>query len=346
MQHDAPLRLPDNAANEAAEWIAANVTGKHGRMIPPKIGIILGSGLSDLLADATITDRFAYSDIPHFAPTTVAGHAGQLELGTLQGHHIAVLRGRYHLYEGLSPQHLVLPVRTLRALGAETLIVTNAAGGLNPGFKQGDLMLMRDHIGLPTLAGMNPLIGPNDEALGPRFPAMGAAYDPELLDLTRAVALRKHLHLQEGVYIMVAGPTYETPAEMHALRVLGADAVGMSTVPEVIAARHMQMRVLGISCITNSATPETAEAVNHNEVLDGAKQTMPKLDLLLHSVLHALALKEKGQLPFADAAQPTLAALPDVAANSHVAASATPDAAPDASTAKRMALTFRTDPLA
>jgi purine-nucleoside phosphorylase len=345
MTPDQTPAPPSQLAQEAATWIAAECQRRAGRVIAPQVGIILGSGLNAVLADAAPVARFAYSEIPHFAAPTVSGHAGQFELAMLGATPVAILRGRYHPYEGHPAALVVLPVRTLHALGVQTLIVTNAAGGLNPGFKQGDLMLMRDHIGLPTLAGMNPLIGPNDEALGPRFPAMGAAYDPELLDLTRAVALRKHLHLQEGVYIMVAGPTYETPAEMHALRVLGADAVGMSTVPEVIAARHMQMRVLGISCITNSATPETAEAVNHNEVLDGAKQTMPKLDLLLHSVLHALALKEKGQLPFADAAQPTLAALPDVAANSHVTAAATPDAAPDASTAKRKALTFRTDPL-
>jgi purine-nucleoside phosphorylase len=337
MQHDDQSRLPANAAHEAAAWIATNV-GKHGRMIPPKIGIILGSGLSDLLADAVIHERFAYADIPHFAPTTVAGHAGQLELGTLDGQPIAVLRGRYHLYEGHSPQHLALPVRTLRALGAETLIVTNAAGGLNPVFKQGDLMLMRDHIGLATLAGMNPLIGPNDEMLGPRFPAMGAAYDPELLDLTRTLAAHAHMKLQEGVYIMVAGPTYETPAEMHALRVLGADAVGMSTVPEVIAARHMQMRVLGISCITNSATPETANAVNHAEVLDGAKQTMPKLDLLLRSVLHALSLKEKGQSPFTERPSSALTTLPDVTTNGHAVSMA--DIASDA-IPKRQAFIIR-----
>lgn len=290
MHHDEWSRLPVNAVEDAATWVRAACL-RQGTMPQPRVGIILGSGLNALLHDAEITQRFAYDDIPHFAPTTVAGHMGQLELGTLAGQSVAVLRGRYHFYEGHSPQHLALPVRLLRALGVETLIVTNAAGGLNPDYKQGDLMLMRDHIGLPTLAGFNPLIGPNDDAWGPRFTPMAAAYDPELLAMTHTLAERAHLSLQEGVYVMVAGPTYETPAEMRALRLLGADAVGMSTVPEVITARHMQMKVLGISCITNSATPETAALVNHDEVLLGAKQTVPKLDLLLHEFLQALPLK-------------------------------------------------------
>ena len=297
MQHDERSRLPSNAAQEAANWVR-NACQRQGHVIQPKVGIILGTGLNKLLHDTEIVQRFSYADIPHFAPTTIDGHVGQLELGMLHGQPVAVLRGRYHFYEGHSAQHLALPVRMLHALGVETLIVTNAAGGLNPEFQKGDLMVMRDHIGLPTLAGFNPLIGPNDDTLGPRFPPMGAAYDPELIALTRAIADHAQMQLHEGIYVMVGGPTYETPAEMRALRILGADAVGMSTVPEVIAARHMQMKVLGISCITNTATPETANLVNHHEVLQGAKQTLPKLDLLLHEFLYALAMKEKGQAFF------------------------------------------------
>ena len=310
MQYDERSRLPSNAAQEAAVWVR-EACQRQGQIMQPKVGIILGSGLNTLLHDAEIVHRFSYADIPHFAQTTVDGHVGQLELGTLHGQPVAVLRGRYHFYEGHSAQHLALPVRMLHALGVETLIVTNAAGGLNPEFQKGDLMVMRDHIGLPTLAGFNPLIGPNDDTLGPRFPPMGEAYDSELIALTHAIADHARMQLHEGVYVMVGGPTYETPAEMRALRILGADAVGMSTVPEVIAARHMQMKVLGISCITNTATPETANLVNHHEVLQGAKQTLPKLDLLLHEFLYALAMKEKGQAFFPIRMAPAL--LPDSA---------------------------------
>jgi purine-nucleoside phosphorylase len=330
MNSDERSRLPSNAAQEAAAWVM-DACRQQGTTIRPSVGIILGSGLNELLHDAKISQRFSYTDIPHFAPTTVEGHVGQLELGTLNDHEVAVLRGRYHFYEGHSPQHLALPVRMLHALGVHTLIVTNAAGGLNPEFKQGDLMVLRDHIGLASLAGFNPLIGPNDESLGPRFTPMAEAYDPELIALTHDIALHTQMSLREGVYVMVSGPTYETPAEMRALRLMGADAVGMSTVPEVITARHMQMKVLGISCITNSATPETATLVNHEEVLLGAKQTLPKLDLLLHEFLHALTRKEKSQAalseaptsmpPLADRALPEIAdslakTLPDIVADS------------------------------
>ncbi len=291
MEGPDAMRLPPNAAQDAADWITKATRTAGGAKFSPKIGIILGSGLNDLLASAVIQHSFAYERIPHFASTTVDGHIGKLELGYVQSQSIAVLRGRFHFYEGHSPDRLALPVRTLHALGVETLIVTNAAGGLNPNYRQGDLMLMRDHIGLPTLSGHNPLIGPNDDKLGPRFPPMAAAYDPELIKFVHSIAQKAKVKLREGVYIMVSGPTYETPAEMRALRLLGADAVGMSTVPEVIAARHLGMRVLGISCITNAATPETANAVNHEEVLIGAAATLPKLDRLLCEFLDASARK-------------------------------------------------------
>lgn len=294
-------RLPSAAATESAEWIRAACRNTGKGEIQPKIGIILGSGLNDLLGNVAVKQRFAYADLPHFAPTTVSGHSGQLEIGTAHGQDIIILRGRYHLYEGHSPQHLALPVRMLHALGVDTLIVTNAAGGLNPEFRQGDLMIMRDHIGLPTLAGLNPLIGPNDDDLGPRFPPMAQAYDPDFIALTRAIGRHAQMKLREGVYIMVAGPTYETPAEMRALRLLGADAVGMSTVPEVIVARHAGMKVLGISCITNAATPEAANTINHTEVLHGAAATLPKLDTLLREFLTALTRGSAPAIPNAAA---------------------------------------------
>lgn len=309
--------LPLSAARDAAEWIRQKVRGDDLR---PSVGVVLGSGLNALFPHAEIRHRFDFRDIPHFAPTTVEGHSGVVEIGHVQEQPVVVLRGRYHFYEGHAPQRLALPVRMLHELGVKTLVVTNAAGGLNPEFQKGDLMVMRDHIGLPTLAGFNPLIGPNDDDLGPRFPPMASAYDPELIKLTQKIAHNAKVDLREGVYIMVSGPTYETPAEMRALRTLGADAVGMSTVPEVIAARHVGMKVLGISCITNAATPETADKVSHTEVLDGAQITGPKLDRLLSEFLQALKVNERikdadisgQQLPVAPAYAPSV--MPDVLA--------------------------------
>jgi purine-nucleoside phosphorylase len=291
------VHLPSDAASTAAQWIRDECRKAQCAPIQPKIGIILGSGLNDLLQYARIIKTFSYKDIPYFAPTTVNGHAGRFELGYVQDQAIAVLRGRFHFYEGHSPDRLVLPVRMLHALGVDTLIVTNAAGGLNPNFRKGDLMIMRDHIGLPTLAGYNPLVGPNDDDLGPRFPPMASAYDNDLIDHVLHIASETDVKMHEGVYVMVSGPTYETPAEMRALYRLGADAVGMSTVPEVIAARHIGMRVLGISCITNSATPETANTVCHEEVLEGAAATTPKLDCVLKELLTTFSYSPKTNIP-------------------------------------------------
>ncbi len=328
MQNDGGM----HAAGEAAAWLR-HACATAGHVVQPQVGIILGSGLNELLADAALSLRCPYDAIPHFVPTTVAGHAGQFEVGHLYDQPIAVLRGRYHLYEGYAPHELALPVRMLHALGVRTLIVTNAAGGLNPAYQRGDLMLIRDHIGLPTLAGLNPLVGPNDDRLGPRFIPMAAAYDPDLRAMAQVGAARIGLALHEGVYIMVAGPTYETPAELYALRVLGADAVGMSTVPEVIAARHLGMRVLGISCITNSATPEMDEAVNHDAVLAGAQQTLPKLDRLLHEILRALAQESSLRAaPAPDVAPTDSASIPSLL----------PDAIPQSADARRGTFILRT----
>ncbi len=267
----------------------------------PRVGLILGTGLGQLaerISDATV---IPYTDIPHFPPVTVAGHAGRLVLGRLGGVLVAALQGRFHLYEGYTPEQVVLPTRTLRRLGAEILMVTNAAGGLAPGQQAGDLLLISDHIGLPTMTGQNPLQGPNDERVGPRFPAMTHAYDAELRGIARQVATGAGMELREGVYAMVSGPTFESPAEVRFLRTIGADAVGMSTVPEVIAARHMGMRVLALSCITNVAVAEPSEeneehaddaesaGSTHAEVVAVAERAGERLELVIRGVLERLA---------------------------------------------------------
>lgn len=243
----------------AAAYVAERVA------LRPKVGLVLGSGLgqvADRIEDAVAV---SYADIPHLQASTVQGHRGRLVAGRLNGTAVWAMQGRVHYYEGYTMADVVRPVRVLRELGVTTLIVTNAAGGLNPGFQPGDLMLISDHI---NFFGANPLIGPNDDAFGPRFPDMTNAYDPELRALAKAVAEEAGLVLREGVYLGVSGPSYETPAEIRAFRILGADAVGMSTVPEVIAARHMGVRVLGISCITNLAAGLQPEPLSHEEVME------------------------------------------------------------------------------
>jgi purine-nucleoside phosphorylase len=272
-------------AQEAADAVRTRTP------LVPRAGLILGTGLGDLaeqISDATI---IPYADIPHFPTPTVAGHAGRLVLGQLSGVAVAALQGRFHLYEGYTPEQVVLPTRTLRQLGADILIVTNAAGGLAPGQHAGDLLLISDHIGLPMMAGLNPLRGPNDEQLGPRFPAMTGAYDADLRASARQAAQAEGFALREGVYVMVSGPNYESPAELRFLRTIGADAVGMSTVPEVLAAVHMGMRVLAVSCITNVALPAEGEELpepNHAEVVATAERAGAQLAALVRGVLAAL----------------------------------------------------------
>lgn len=270
------------AINRAVEAI------RESGATTPQIAIVLGTGLgglADQLQDAT---ALAYADLPHFPRSTVAGHAGRLVLGKLDGVPVAAMQGRFHVYEGYTPQQVVFPIRVLRALGAHTLVVTNAAGGLDPSQRAGDLMLITDHIGLPTMAGINPLRGENDESLGPRFPPMVDAYDPRLLHIARDAAASFGIMVREGVYAMVSGPNYETPAELRFLRVAGADAVGMSTVPEVIAARHMNMSVLAVSCITNVALPPPtalpAEAT-HAEVVAVANAAGERLTRLVTEIV-------------------------------------------------------------
>ena len=257
--------------------------------LKPAAGLILGSGLGDLAAEIQDATVIPYAEIPHFPRSTVVGHAGRLLIGTLEHVPVVVMQGRFHFYEGYTMQAITLPVRVMRVLGAHTLIVTNAAGGLNPAYRPGDFMLIRDHINLLSLAGMNPLIGPNDERLGARFPPLARAYDAGLRALARAVATSwPEITLHEGVYAMVGGPSYETGAELKFLRTAGADAVGMSTAPEVVVARHMGMRVLGISLITNAATGDEAQEINHAEVLAAADAARPKFTSLVKGIVRGM----------------------------------------------------------
>jgi purine-nucleoside phosphorylase len=252
--------------------------------VTPRVGLILGSGLGALADEIEGGDVVPYSAIPGFHEPRVVGHRGELAVGTLAGAAVAVLRGRFHFYEGYSMQEVTFPVRVLRALGCDTLLVTNAAGGLRPDWAVGDIMRISDQIFLPGMAGHHPLIGPNDERLGPRFPAMVGAFENELVAAARAAAAEHGLALREGVYCMLAGPSFESAAELRMLRGLGADAVGMSTAPEVIVARHSGMRVLGFSLITNLALPDGPPA-NHEEVLEAGEQAKPRFGALLKGIL-------------------------------------------------------------
>jgi purine-nucleoside phosphorylase len=274
---------PYAAIEEAAAFI------KNRTNYQPEVVIVTGSGLAALADDVTEGVSIAYGAIPGFPESTVEGHPGELVLGRLEGHAVAIQRGRSHFYEGYTLPQVTFPLRVLRSLGASTLIVTNAAGGVNPNFHAGDLMLIADHIGLPAMAGNNPLYGPNDSGLGPRFPVMARAYDPILRQTAQHVAAENGFTLREGVYAWVAGPSFETPAEIRFLRSVGADAVGMSTVPEVIVARHGGMRVLGISLITNVADDhepggEIPPEV-HREVLEASARAVPRLATLIKGVL-------------------------------------------------------------
>jgi purine-nucleoside phosphorylase len=272
-------------SREQYEEVAAVVRQRTAHR--PQIGLILGSGLNTLADQIEEADLIPYADIPYYAQTSVAGHEGRLVIGRLAGREVLVMQGRIHAYEGISLQRVTLPVRVMHQLGIETLIVTNAAGGINPSYRAGDLMLIRDHIGLMAMTGGNPLWGPNDESLGPRFPAMNKAYDPALRQLALKVAAGLDIDLKQGVYVGLGGPTFETPAEVRFLRMIGGDAVGMSTVHEVIVARHMGMRVLGISGISNAAVhdPDAAEEASHEEVLAAGQVLVPKLVALLRGIL-------------------------------------------------------------
>ncbi|KGE17921.1 purine-nucleoside phosphorylase [Paenibacillus wynnii] len=259
---------------EAAEYVKSKL-GAYS----PTIGLILGSGLGDLGDQIEDAVYLPYEEIPHFPQSTVVGHAGRFVIGKLEGKDVIIMQGRFHFYEGYAMRKVVLPVYVLAKLGIKTLVITNAGGGMNKAFKAGDLMLITDHL---NMTGDNPLIGPNDPELGVRFPDMSRAYDHEYIALAKKLAIEvkgtqgETLELQEGVYAGISGPTYETPAELKMLAYLGGDAVGMSTVPEVIAASHSQLRVLGITCITDMAIGEELEPLTHEQVVKVANLTKPK----------------------------------------------------------------------
>ena len=248
----------------------------------PEIAIVLGTGLGGLAREIAVETAIPYGDIPHFPLSTVESHAGRLLFGELAGRRVAAMEGRFHRYEGYTLGQVTLPVRVLRLLGAHTLIVSNACGGLEPLWRAGDLVVIDDHI---NLLGDNPLIGPNLDDLGPRFPDMYAPYDRGLQALAEAVALSLGMPLRRGVYAAVAGPNLETRAEYRMLRFLGADVVGMSTVPEVIVARHMGMRVLGVSIITDECLPDALAPANVEDILRVARAAEPKLTALLRAVV-------------------------------------------------------------
>jgi len=250
--------------------------------IKPRIGIILGTGLGALAEKIEEKEVIPYRDIPNFAVSTAPGQEGNLILGMLGDKEVMAMQGRFHLYEGYSLEVITFPVRVMRAMGAAFLIESNAAGGINPNFRAGDLMVITDHI---NLTGHNPLIGPNDERLGPRFPDMSEPYDNELIELAERIALEERIKLHKGVYAGVSGPNFETRAEYRFLYRIGADAVGMSTVPEVIVAKHSGLRVLGISCITDECVPDRLEPVDSDKVISVARKAEPRMTKLVKRII-------------------------------------------------------------
>lgn len=256
--------------------------------LQPMVGLILGSGLGQLADLVSQPSTVAYEQIPLWPKSTVQGHAGRLVVGTLLGASVMVLQGRTHFYEGYSMAQVTLPVRVMKRLGINTLVLTNAAGAINPEFTPGDVMLITDHISLMGMTGNNPLRGPNLDEFGPRFPDMSQVYDRQLMEIAREEAVAKGINLREGVYCGLAGPSFETPADLRFLRVIGADAVGMSTVPEATVARHASMRVLGLSGISNKANLDGNTATTHQEVLEAGSLIVPKLQALIDGVLRKL----------------------------------------------------------
>ncbi|XP_076983434.1 purine nucleoside phosphorylase [Tamandua tetradactyla] len=269
-----------------AEWLLSHT--KHR----PQVAVICGSGLGGLADTVTQAQSFNYSEIPNFPQSTVPGHVGRLVFGYLKDCPCVVMQGRFHYYEGYPLWKVTFPVRVFRLMGVDTLLVTNAAGGLNPNFEVGDIMLIRDHINMPGFCGQNPLRGPNDERFGHRFPAMSDAYDRNLMQKAHSAwkQMGEQRELQEGTYVMLGGPNFETIAESRLLRKLGADAVGMSTVPEVIVARHCGLRVFGFSLITNKVIMnyESLEKANHEEVLESGKQAARKLEQFVSILLASI----------------------------------------------------------
>ncbi len=254
----------------------------------PRVAIILGSGLNGLADSISEPDVVPFGELPHFPVSTVFGHAGRLVIGDLEGKGVFAMQGRIHFYEGYSMAEVTLPIRVMQRFGVEMLIVTNAAGGVNPEFQPGDVMLITDNLNLMGMAGQNPLMGPNYDEIGPRFPDMSQTYDRALQDAARRVAKRESIVLREGVYAGLSGPSFESPADLRFLRLAGADAVGMSTVPEVIVARHGNMRVLGFSGVSNKANLDGSTITTHEEVIAAGKVITPKIETLIRGVLHEM----------------------------------------------------------
>lgn len=271
--------MDQQAIKEAAEYIKDKLTVK------PSIGLILGSGLGVLAEEISDEIVIQYQDIPHFPESTVAGHKGQLVIGTIEEKNVIAMQGRFHFYEGYSMEQVTFPVRVFKQLGIESMIVTNAAGGINTSFQPGDLMIITDHI---NNMGTNPLIGPNIDELGTRFPDMSQVYDQEYIDHAIACAKDLNLNIKKGVYIGNTGPVYETPAEINMLRKFGADAVGMSTVPEATVARHASIRVLGISCISNMAAGVLDQPLSHEEVIETTEMVKEDFLQFVKKVIHSL----------------------------------------------------------
>ncbi|GAB4538139.1 MAG: purine nucleoside phosphorylase I, inosine and guanosine-specific [Anaerolineales bacterium] len=256
--------------------------------LQPSVGVILGSGLNGLADSVEKPIYIDYRDLPHFPVSTVMGHSGRFVAGWLEDKPVLIMQGRIHYYEGYSMQQVTLPIRVMQRLGIASLIVTNAAGGVNPAFTPGDVMLITDQLNLAGMAGLNPLIGPNLDEFGTRFPDMSQPYDRDYADLARSAAQAAGVQLQEGVYTGLSGPSFESPADLRFLRMAGTDAVGMSTVPEVIVARHGGMRVLGLSGISNKANLDGATFTTHEEVMESGKIITPKIEAIVRGVLRLL----------------------------------------------------------
>lgn len=268
--------------DEAAQVVRGRID------INPRVGMILGSGLGSLAEAVEGAVIIPYGEIPSWPVSTVQGHQGRLVVGSLENQDVLIMQGRSHFYEGYSMAEIGFPVRVMQRLGIEILIVTNAAGGINQSYEPGDVMLIKDHLNLLGMAGESPLRGPNFDSIGPRFPDMGRAYDRDLGELTRQAAKGQDFQLQEGVYVCLAGPSFETPADLRFLQAMGVDAVGMSTVPEVTVARHGGMRVLGLSTISNKANLDGETLTSHEEVLEAGEIVVPRLTHIIKYVLQRL----------------------------------------------------------
>lgn len=278
MQPYFTLEQIDQVANAVRSKLTAS----------PRVGLILGSGLNDLAASVQNAITIPYRDLPNWPVSTVEGHVGRLVVGELEGQSVFVMQGRVHYYEGYSMGEVTLPVRVMQRLGLEIMFVTNAAGGVNPDFIPGDVMLITDNLNLMGISGLNPLMGPNLDELGPRFPDMSQAYDKELSAIARKVSKEHGITLREGVYCGLSGPSFESPADLRFLRQAGTDAVGMSTVPEVIVARHGGLRVLGLSGISNKANLDGSTVTTHQEVIEAGKMITPKMEKIIRGVLKSL----------------------------------------------------------